>query len=630
MSAFSSWEVSRRATISQWIILAAFAVLASAFFRAQVVNHDSYRTRSDRNYLRDISLEPPRGAIVDRHGEAIATNATGYSIRLLGTREDSLRAVLERLDSLIPGDTVDAETVVQRWETARYQPALVYASGSYDVVATLEEHRAALPGLVIQREPRRRYPDSNAVAHLVGYVGEVSSADLARNAFPGARSGEIVGKQGLELEYDSLLRGQRGVRFVEIDAKGRMIRDAPSTASLAAEQGKLVRTTIDMGLQRFIDSMWRADPYLTAKRGAMLAMTPGGEILAYSSFPSYNPNEFVGHIDQDTWDDALNDPNKPLINRVIRAAYPPASPFKLAIAAMALRRGYTMDSKMREPCTGSYQFGNRAYRCWNPRGHGFLTLRGAIASSCDVYFYQLGQLLGADSILAAAKEFGFGEKAGVDLDNEHAGTLMGSMKAYVNSRGVSTWSNGEVLNLSIGQGRHTETLMNMVSFYAALAGDGIKRTPHIIEGRTSTETHDLKLTPEQLSDLRLAMEDVVNSGTATGNLASEVGLKEFHIAGKTGSAQVTGQKDMAWFIAFAPADAPKIVVGIAVEEGVHGANVAKFPVRAIIHFLTGKTTKADIVNVTEDMKSSGSDTASTPIDSTPAAKPPHTTPKRQP
>ncbi len=621
MSVFASWEVARRAAASQWIVLGAFCALGGAFFKAQIVDNESNRRSSDKNHLRNVSLEPPRGDILDRHDSVIAGNYTGYSIRLLATSVDSLRAVLGRLDALVPGDTVDAETIVRRWQAARYQPALVYASASFSAVSTLEEHRVSIPGLVIQREPRRRYPDSNAVAHLVGYVGEVGPDALQRNLFPGAQSGEIVGKQGLELEYDSLLRGHRGIRFVEVDVKQRMIRDAPSTASLPPTAGKIVRTTIDLNLQRFVDSMWRAEPYLTNKRGAIVAMTPDGQILAYASFPSYNPNDFIGRIDQDTWDAVNNDPNKPLINRVIRAAYPPASPFKLAIAAMALRRGYTMDSRMRDPCTGSYQYGNRQYKCWQAKGHGLLTLREAIAKSCDVFFYQLGQQLGADSILAAAHDLGFGERSGVDLDNEHAGTLLSSAKAYVNSKGVSTWGNGEVLNLAIGQGHHTETLMNMVSFYAALAGDGIKRTPRIIQGRAPIQTHDFKLTPNQLKDLRLAMEDVVNQGTATGNLAGEVGLKEYHIAGKTGSAQVTGQEQMGWFIAFAPADAPKIVVGIAVEEGIHGALVAKYPVRTIVRFLTGKSVKADFGTVTEDLQHTASDTGA-PVVTPPAVKRP--------
>ena len=608
MSPFTSWRVARRAVVIQCVFVLAFAVLGAAFFKAQVLDHDLYRSESARTHLRPIPLEAPRGDILDRTGASIAYNVPGYSIKLLASSEDSLRAVVARLDALITNDTIDVDAVVRRWDAARYQPALVYASGRYDLVATLEEHRAVLPGLVIQREPRRRYPDSSAVAHIVGYVGEVSSAELDNNTFPGARPGEIVGKQGLEVEYDSVLRGRRGIRFVDVAANGRTISDHPEAGSLAPVAGTTIHTTIDLNLQRFIDSMWRTD--LPNRRGAMVAMTPQGEILAYYSHPTFNPNDFIGGIDRDTWAALNGDPDQPLYNRVIQAAYPPASPFKLAMAAMALRRGLVdMDTKMRVPCTGSYQYGNRVWRCWNPHGHGLLTLRQAIASSCDVYFYQLGQMLGPDSILADAADLGFAQRSGIDLSGERKGVLLGSVKRYVDARGASTWGNGETLNLSIGQGHHTETLINMVAFYSALAGDGVKRAPHIIQGRPSKVTRDLKLTAEQRADLRLAMIDVVKSGTATGDLAREVGLKQFQVAGKTGSAQVTGQRDMGWFIGFAPADDPKIVVGIAVEEGIHGALVARYPVRAIVHYLTGKAVKADVRTITEDTSHTSADSA---------------------
>ena len=465
MSPFTSWRVARRAVVIQCVFVLAFAVLGAAFFKAQVLDHDLYRSESARTHLRPIPLEAPRGDILDRTGASIAYNVPGYSIKLLASSEDSLRAVVARLDALIANDTIDVDAVVRRWDAARYQPALVYASGRYDLVATLEEHRAVLPGLVIQREPRRRYPDSSAVAHMVGYVGEVSSAELDNTTFPGARPGEIVGKQGLEVEYDSVLRGRRGIRFVDVAANGRTISDQPEAGSLAPVAGTTIHTTIDLNLQRFIDSMWRTD--LPNRRGAMVAMTPQGEILAYYSHPTFNPNDFIGGIDRDTWAALNGDPDQPLYNRVIQAAYPPASPFKLAMAAMALRRGLVdMDTRMRVPCTGSYQYGNRVWRCWNPHGHGLLTLRQAIASSCDVYFYQLGQMLGPDSILADAADLGFAERSGIDLAGERKGVLLGSVKRYVDARGASTWGNGETLNLSIGQGHHTETLINMVAFYA--------------------------------------------------------------------------------------------------------------------------------------------------------------------
>ncbi|HEY3935530.1 MAG TPA: penicillin-binding protein 2 [Gemmatimonadales bacterium] len=622
MSPFASWQVARRAVAAQWLLVAVFGVLVSAFFKAQVVEHERYRTESAQTHLRQIPLAAPRGAILDRNGLVIADNFPGYSIELLANTEDSLRAALVRLDALVPDDTIDVETVVRRWKEARYQPALVYSSGRDDVVARLEEHRAELSGLVIQRIPRRHYPDSNAVAHLVGYVGEVSPTDLENNTFPGAQPGEIVGKQGLEVEYDSLLRGHRGVRFVEVTPGGQPVREQVEAGSIPPVGGNTIRTTIDLDLQRFVDSMWRTD--LTGKRGAMVAMTPDGQVLAYYSMPSYNPNDFIGRIDPTVWNGLQQDPNRPLYNRVIQAAYPPGSPFKLAMAALALRRGFTMESKMRDPCTGGYRFGNRIYHCWYPKGHGYLTLRQAIAASCDVYFYQLGQLLGADSILAGAYDLGFGQRSDIDIGGEAKPFLRKAVKDYVTSHGATLWGNGETLNLSIGQGAHTETLINMVSFYAALASDGIKRAPRILASRPVKVVRDLHIPPKDLQDLRLAMVDVVNGGTASADLAGIAGLKEFHIAGKTGSAQVTGQKDMGWFIAFAPAEAPTIVIGIAVEEGIHGALVAKYPVRAIIHYFTGRTVKADVTNVTEDLtRTVGADS------STPAPPPtvPHPAPK---
>jgi penicillin-binding protein 2 len=615
VSSFSSWRVFRRAVIAQVVFGLAFVVLAAAFFKAQVIDHQHFSDKSAQHHLRPIVLEPPRGDILDRNGVPIADNNPGYSVKLLASNEDSLRAVVARVDALIPNDTLDADRVVARWTQAKFEPALVYASGRYEEVAALEEHRAELPGLVIQSEPRRRYPDSNAVAHLVGYVGEVSQSDLDSNRFAGAKSGEMVGKQGFELEYDSLLRGRAGVRFVEVTAAGRMIRDEPTSASIPPVPGQVVHTTIDLNLQRFIDSMWRAD--LPTHAGAMVAMTPAGEVLAYYSSPTFNPNDFIGRIPANQWNALREDPNQPLFNRVIQATYPPASPFKLAMAAMALRRGYTLDSKMPVACTGGFQFGNRRYKCWDAKGHGLLTLRQAIATSCDVYFYQLGLQLGADSIMAGAHQLGFGARSGIDLPQDTRGILLDGIRSYVTRRGVSFWGNGETLNLAIGQGHHTETLMNMVSFYAALASDGVKRAPHVLQGRPSVATEDLKLSPAILQDLRLAMTDVINSGTAHGDLAQEVGLAAFHVAGKTGSAQVTGKKDMAWFIAFAPADAPKIVVGIAVEEGIHGALVAKYPVRAIVHYLTGKSVRADVGNVTEDLYHTSADS-----DSVVAATPP--------
>ena len=582
MNAFASFEVARRAEGARWILGLAFLVLGVAFFKAQVLEHDRFRLEAGSNRLRPIKLPSPRGDILDRNGLSLAENIPGYSIKLLAAREDSLRAVLGRLLAYVPADSVDVEVVVRRWRAARFQPAQVFASGEDRIVAALEEHRAVLPGLVIQAEPRRTYPHGEAVAHLVGYVGEISEPELKSGQFGLAGLGELVGKQGLEVEYDSLLRGQQGTRYVEVTARGHTVRDQPSSGAVRPIAGATVRTTIDLPLQLFIDSMWRAD--LPTKRGAMIAMTPKGEVLAYYSHPGFDPNAFIGGISSEDYAVLHEDSDHPLIDRVINGRYPPASPFKLAIATMALRRGLvTMNSRMPVPCSGSLRFGNRVFKCWKrDGGHGSLTLAEAIKSSCDVYFYQLGLLLGKDALLEDGQALGLSDVSGIDLQQEKRGAFPRGLKDYMNSRGQSSWSNGEVLNLSIGQGRNTQTLINMVSFYAALAGDGIKRPPHIFQPRPGTKSYDLALTPEQLVGLRQALSDVVQSGTAGAS-----GGREFDVAGKTGTGQVSNQKDIGWFIGFAPADSAKIVVGIQVEEGEHGALVAKYVVRAIGRFLQG-------------------------------------------
>ena len=581
------WAVSRRADVARVVLALAFVLLLGAFFRAQVLKSAEYRLESESSRLRAIPLPSPRGEIVDRNGLLIAENAPGYTIRLLASRESELREVLARLDALVPDRQVDVDDVIVRWAAAPFIPALVIASSDFALVSRLEEHRAELPGLVIQAEPRRRYPDSAAVAHLAGYAGEVNQPELDRGAFPGARMGEIVGKLGLELEYDSVVRGTPGVRFVEVTARGRLVRDPGRGRTVLPVPGRQLRTTIDLPLQRFVDSMWRAAPFLANKRGALLAMRPDGAVLAYYSHPSFDPNAFIGGISGREYALLRDDPMRPMLNRVIYGSYPPASPYKLAVAAMGLKRGLvTMTTRMPIPCTGGMMFGNRRFRCWKPEGHGFQDLRGAIATSCAVSFYQLGQRLGADAMLEDGHEFGFGERSGIDLPGEQRPTLFRSMDDYVKRRGA--WNAGETLNLSIGQGANAQTLVNMTAFYAALATDGIKRAPYLVERAGGAETHDLGLSPADLAGLKLAMSDVVTRGTA-----GRSGGAFLNVAGKTGTGQMPGgQEDIAWFIGFAPTESPEIVVGILVEEGEHGSTAAPFVVQAIRRWIVGPDTAA--------------------------------------
>lgn len=576
-----------RADQFRWVLLLAFLVLGIAFFRIQVLQVEEYRLRSESNRLRALPLAAPRGPLLDRHGEVIADNVPGYTVKLLAPSADSLRAVLERLGRIVALDSGTMEQVIRRWQSARYQPALVFNSQSFDLIARLEEHRQALPGLVIQTEPRRHYPAGRAVAHIVGYVGEVSESDLERNRFPGARLGTIVGREGLEEQYDSVLRGREGLKYVEVNARGAMVREEVSTPSITPEPGRPLQTTIDLSLQRYIDSLW-ADS-LSQFRGAMVAMTPSGEILALYSWPSFDPNDFVGGINAVVYRELTAEGSGlPLYNRAIKGAYPPASPFKLATAAMALRRGLVnFSTHMEVPCRGGYRFGNRVFKCWKREGHGSLDLTGAIASSCDVYFYQLGLKLGLDHILADGVEFGLRERTGIDLGNETRSFYPPSREYYNKAYGPRGWTNAVTLNLSIGQGENSQTLINVMRFYQGLAGDGVMHTPRFVAS-SDYGTRSLGLTQPQLAGLRDAMIAVVQRGTAAGSRG-----RDLNVAGKTGTAQNPHGADHGWFIAFAPADQPQVIVGAIMEKALHGSSVAPWVVRVIRRYIEGETGRLD-------------------------------------
>ena len=581
MNEFHSYRRAERAGIARWFFVATFLVLVVAFFRTQVVQHERFRVRAEKNRLRIVPLVAPRGIIYDRNGLIIAENVPGYAIKLLAPSQDSLHAVLARFREVVPLDTVEVAGIMTRYRQAPYQPVLVVGNGTFEMVSRLEEHRAVLPGLVIQSEPRRYYPDGPAVAHLVGYVGEVSERDLESDRFPGAQLGTVVGRAGLEQEYDKELRGRPGVHYVEVNARGRLVREENVAPALAAIPGEAIRTTIDLPLQRYIDSLWQAAA--PGVRGSMVALTPSGEVLALYSAPGYDPNAFVGGISTEEWRRLNDDPARPLLDRAIQTRYPPASPFKLATAAMALKRGIaTFTTHMPEPCRGGLQVGNRYFRCWKPEGHGNLDLEGAIAKSCDVYFYQLGLRIGLDAILSDGVLMGFRERSGIDLENEIA-PIYPSNAAYFDRkygpRGWSKW--GATLNFSIGQGENTQNVINMTRFYAALASGGEAPTPYIVRPR-SDQVRDLGLTPEQLAGLRTALIAVVERGTAAASRSFDLS-----IAGKTGTAQNSHGEDHGWYVGFAPAEKPQIIVGSIMEFAEHGSNVAPFVNKVLHRYVAG-------------------------------------------
>jgi penicillin-binding protein 2 len=609
MNGFDSYRVRERAEIARLVLIGAFLVLSGAFFRTQVIQHDKFQLKAETNRLRPIPLTPPRGAIYDRKGQVIAENVPGYSVKLLAPSPDSLRAVLAQVRRYVPLDSTQISDILERYAQARYQPALVFGDATMEVVAKLEEHRSVLPGLVVQAEPKRLYPAGKSIAHLVGYVSEVTEADLAADRYPGAVLGSIVGKAGLEREYDDTLRGNEGVRYIEVNARGRLVREGAPSATLSPVPGKPIVTTIDLDLQRFVDSIWPA-----GTRGALVAMTPAGEIRALYSAPTFDPNHFVGGISSSEWRRLNNDPAKPLLNRVIQARYPPASPFKLAIAAMALKRGLIrLNTVMPEPCRGGMRLGNRVFRCWKREGHGSLDLIGAVAASCDVYFYQLGLRLGLEAIIQDGLLMGFRDKSGIDLENELSPIYPSSLAYFDKLYGPRNWSQpGSTLNFAIGQGENTQTLINMMKFYEGLAGTGDATAPYVVRP-TSSRRRSLGLTEKELDGLRHALIAVVERGTAAANRRSDLA-----VAGKTGTAQNPHGEDHGWFIGFAPAYKPELIVGGIMEFAKHGTTVAPYVVQTLRRYIIGPEATGPVkLGVLQDESMNSPDYAPRPLELNP-------------
>jgi penicillin-binding protein 2 len=586
-------DIRRRGIAANVIIGLVLVFLGGGFFRTQVLQHAKYQLQSETNRLREVPLPAPRGVIYDRNGKVIADNVIGYSVSVLAQKEDSLRAVLQRLTGTINITAPQIEQAVRRFRRAPTRPTVILPDASFDVVSVLEEHRMQFPGLIIQSSPRRFYPDGPIVAPFVGYTSEISDNELANPTYHDYKAGQQVGKQGLEKAYESVLRGKEGSQFVEVDARGRVVTGQggarPDLLPVAAAP---LYTNIDLDLQRYV-----AGIFGDSLQGGAVAMDPQtGAVLAIYSAPTPDFNRFIGGVPTAYYDSLRNDPRKPLYNKALQGRYPPGSTWKLATTVMGLETGaVTMSDRMPIPCTGGMQYGNRYFRCWDKRGHGSVTLSGAIAKSCDVYFYQLGLKLGLARLVAGGVKLGMDAKAGIDLPEELRPRFPESTE-YFNRKYGRNWSQSIVLSMAIGQGDNSQTILNMARFYSALATDGEAAKPEIVRIKPERE-QIIKLTAQQLDQVRGALVGVVEGGTASASA-----IKGVQLAGKTGTAQ-TGVLDAfgkemnhAWFVGFAPANEPKIVVAVMIELGGHGTRAAAIASKIIAAYL--KVTP--IVDLTTD------------------------------
>lgn len=570
-------DVARRARWSSMALGVGFVLLVGAFFKTQVIQNRQYVMQSQENRLRPIPLPAPRGIIYDRHGEVIAENLPAYSVSITAPNVDSLRSALAQLAPTLQLGQNDINNAIRRYRRAPTRPTVVLPDASIDIVSVLEEHRLDFPRLIIQSVPKRYYPDGPSVASFVGYTGEITESDLNDPKYASYKPGQNIGKAGLEKQYESILHGKEGVRFDEVDARGRPVRGEGPRPDLNPEGAPPLYTNIDLDLQKFTVGI-----FADSLQGGAIAIDPNtGEVLALYSAPSWDPNKFTGGIPVEYYKQLLDDKRRPLVNKAIQGTYPPGSTFKLATAIIGLQNGVVgVKEHMPVSCSGGYQFGNRYFRCWEKKGHGSLDLEGAIKHSCDVYFYQLGLKIGLTNFIAGGIKLTMRDKSGIDLPEESQARWPYSKEYYDRKYGPRGWSNAETLNLAIGQGANSQTVVNMAKLYSAFAARGQAPRPeiaHLVPQRKQV----FQLSQVQDSVVLEGLKAVLEAGGTAGASA----IQGLTLAGKTGTAQNTGGDDHGWFVGFAPADKPKIVVAVLLEFGLHGSRAAHIASAIIGHYL---------------------------------------------
>ncbi|MFL5466860.1 MAG: penicillin-binding protein 2 [Gemmatimonadaceae bacterium] len=569
-------DVARRARMSSLALFVGFVLLIGAFFKTQVIQNKQYVMQSEENRLRPIPLPAPRGIIYDRHGQVIAENLPAYSVSITAPSVDSLRSALAQLAPTLQLTNNDINLAIRRFRRAPTRPTVVLPDASIDIVSVLEEHRLDFPRLIIQSVPKRYYPDGPDVAAFVGYTGEISESELNDPKYASYKPGQQIGKGGIEKQYESILHGKEGVRFDEVDARGRPVRGEGPRPDVNPEGAPPLYTNIDLDLQKFTVGI-----FADSLQGAAVAIDPNtGEVLALYSAPSWDPNKFTGGIPVDYYKQLLEDKRRPLVNKAIQGRYPPGSTFKLATSVIALQNGLVgLKEHMPVPCGGGYQYGNRWFRCWEKRGHGSLDLEGAIKHSCDTYFYQLGLKVGLSRLIAGGISLTMRDKSGIDLPEENQPYWPYAIK-YYNDKYGRNWSNAETLNLAIGQGANSQTVVNMAKFYSALSTKGFAPRPeiaHLVPQRKQI----FRLSATQDSVLLEGLKAVLQGG----GTAAASAIQGLTLAGKTGTAQNPGGEDHGWFVGFAPADRPRIVVAVLLEFGLHGSRAAHIASAIIGHFL---------------------------------------------
>ena len=602
-----------RVGIAAIAVLVAFALLLARFYYLQVVQHELYAARAEDNRISIVPLAPNRGLILDRNGVVLARNYSAYTLEVAPAKIAHLERTIDELGAIVDIQPRDRSRLRKLLAETRNADSLpVRTRLSDEEVARFAANRYRFPGVEIKARLFRQYPFGDTASHVTGYIGRISSRDQERLEELGAeanyRGTDFIGKAGIEASYQDELHGTTGFEQVEIDAAGRGIRTLSRTP---AQQGNNVTLSIDIRLQQV------AERAFGERRGALVAIEPGtGSVLAFVSSPGFDPNLFVDGIDSASWADLNNSPDRPLNNRAIAGLYPPGSTFKPYMALAALELGKrTPRSTIQDP--GFFEFGGRRFRDSKPGGHGTVDLYKSIVASSDTFYYQLANDMGIDAIAGFMKHFGFGSKTGIDLEGEAIGVLPSpewKMKRFRQPE-QQKWYAGETISIGIGQGYNAYTPVQLALAVATLANNGVMFRPRLVDYVSNLRTGErryfepqlvqrVQVKEENIEFVKRAMAGVNREGTGRRAFAGA----QYTSGGKTGTAQLVGMKqneryveskvherlrDHSLFIAFAPAESPKIALAVVVENGGFGARAAAPIARSVLdYFLLGKLPEA--------------------------------------
>lgn len=604
-----------RMIIAGGVVLFAFAGLFSRFVYLQVYQHRHYQTLAESNRIAIVPIVPNRGVVTDRNGIVLAQSYSAYTLELMPARIKNLDETIDGLATIVDVQTRDRRRFKRLMEESKNFESLPLRTRlSDEEVARFAVNRYRFPGVEIKARLFRQYPYGEIASHVIGYIGRINDKDVDRiddwDETANYKGSDYIGKIGIELSYERELHGTTGVEEVEVDAGGRAVRTLSRTAPTS---GNNLRLSLDIKLQE------AAEKAFGDRRGALVAIDPtNGEVLAFVSKPGFDPNLFVDGIDPTNWEQLNESPDKPLLNRPLRGAYPPGSTIKPFLALAALTSGKrTASQTIFDP--GFYQIagGGHRFRDDKPGGHGTVDMLKSIVASCDTYYYMLAADTDIDDTAAFLSQFGFGQKSGIDIDGELQGTL--PSRAWKRERfknGTSEqrkWYLGDSISTGIGQGYNAFTPLQQAQAISIIANDGVVFTPHLVKSVENVKTGDIRLIapestrtlavkPEYLAVIKNALIGVAREGTSA---QAFVGTP-YVSAGKTGTAQVyslNGEKysakvnerlrDHAWYSAYAPADHPKIAVSVLVENGGFGAAAAAPIARAVFdYYLLGKTANA--------------------------------------